>query len=333
MTTNKNLVLVGAAALVVGLFCPIVTLPFLGNVNLFNDGTNLLALAILALAAIAGAMALNGRERDAFWPGAAAGLLLIYHFVTLQYRLSQMRSSLDELKDNPFAGLAKTAVGTIQLQWGWLVLAVGAGLLIYAGIKARREIEQPLLSADDGPAKTVAAISILLAIGVIAWTLFGSALKPAQVSDTSTANTLTASSADPDLPGTESEEVSAEEAAYIRSNIRLYDFSARYYDSMLDGRVPGVDFKLKNNGTRTLNRVTVKVVFQDAQGKPIAEEEYSPVWVVENSFSTDDNKPLRANYIWQNEKGQFYTAKSVPSEWAEGKATATITNIEFAPGN
>lgn len=332
MTTNKNLALVGAAVLIVGLFCPIVTLPFLGNVNLFNDGTNLIALAVLALAIVGGAMALNGRDRDALWPGIAAAALLIYHFVVLQYRLSQMRSSMDELKDNPFAGLAKTAVGTIQLQWGWLILAAGAGLLIYAGVKARRELEQPLFNADDSPAKTVAAVSVLLAVGVIGWTVAGGSIKAATGQEDQNTAGLPATKSDSlDVPSTETEGPSAEEAAYIRSNLSLYDLETKYYESMLDGRVPGVDFKIKNNGNRTLNRVKVKIVFQDAQGKPIAEEEYNPVWVVENSYSNDNNTPLRPNYIWQNEKDHFYNAKSVPSEWAEGKATATITDIEFAP--
>ena len=68
MTTNRNRALVGDALLLVGLFCPIVTLPFVGCVNLFNDGSNIWALALLALAVVGGAMALNGREQNAFWP-------------------------------------------------------------------------------------------------------------------------------------------------------------------------------------------------------------------------------------------------------------------------
>lgn len=332
MTTNKNLALIGAALLTVGLFCPIVTLPIVGSVNLFNDGTNLIALAVLALAVVGGAMALNGREQDAFWPGAAAAIVLVYHFGQLQYRLSQMRASLTELDGNPFAGMAKAAVGSVQLQWGWLVLAVGAGCLIYAGLKAKRAEEQPILAAPDGPARTVAAASALVAMGVVGWSLYGAAIAPAAPPPTPAASASSNSAADLDLPGTEAKGPTAEEAAYIKANLRLYDLEAKYYESMLDGKIPGVDFKIKNGGTRTVNRLTVRIVFQDSEGKPIAEEEYNPVFVVEGGFS-DNDKPLRPNYIWQNEPDRFYTAKSVPSEWAEGKATATITDIEFASGN
>ena len=120
-----------------------------------------------------------------------------------------------------------------------------------------------------------------------------------------------------------------EEAAYIKQNLRLYDLRAKRYDSVLDGNVPGVDFKIQNNGNRTLNKVTVRVVFYDAAGNPISEEEYNPVIVSE--YSIGDNAPLRPHYIWQQELGSFYEAKNVPSEWAEGKASATIADIEFAP--
>ena len=330
MLTNRNLVLAGAGALVVGLFCPIVTLPFVGSVNLFNGGTNFVALVLLGAAVLAAAMALNGRERDAFWPGAAAAAILIYLFIDLQFRLSAIQQSAAELKDNPFGGVAQAAMATVQIQWGWLVLAAGVGVMIYAGLKGRREANVGILSADDGPAKTVALVSVLFAVGTIGWNVYGDHIQStaspateAATDDTSAIDNLTGPSS------VNATKPSAEEATYIRDNLKLYDLTARYYDTY-DGRKPGVNFKIKNNGNRTLDRVEVRVVFKDAQGNPIAEENYTPVLVSEYNIS-GDNTPLRPNYIWQNESGKFYVADSVPSEWATGQATATITGIEFAP--
>lgn len=329
--TNKGFVFAGAGALAVGLFTPVVTLPFLGTINLFNSGTNLVALILLALAAIAAGLALKDRETDVIWPGAAAALILGYHFLKLQYSLSHMRSEMAKsLQGNPFAGLAQTAMSGVQLQWGWIVLALGAGLLIYAGIMARRAAGIPLFGMADRTTKAIAAISAGLLLVVIAWDWIGKP-RPAANPDTATANMMgpavDSSSAAPGDDG----KPSPEEAAYIRDHLQLYDLRAKYYESLLDGRVPGVEFKIKNNGNRTLNRVKVRVVFQDKDGKAIAEEEYNPVWVIEGGYSADDRKPLRPNYIWQDEPDKFYAAKSVPSEWQEGKATATITDIEFAP--
>ncbi|MGN6270266.1 MAG: hypothetical protein ACTHM0_10290 [Sphingomonas sp.] len=324
---NKGFAFGGAAILVVGLFTPIVTLPFLGSVNLFNNGTNVLALCLLALAAIAAGLTLKDRVRDVIWPGIASAAVLIYYFVRLQYTLSQMRSAMSQsLRGNPFAGIAQTALSSIQLQWGWIVLALGAGLLIYAAFKQSRDEGSGLFSLHDGTGKAIAAVSIIIAVIAAGWNYIGkgtSEPKPAAsignaLSDTSTTDT----------PSTEATGTpTAEEAAYIRDNVKLYDLTAKYYDSY-DGRTPGVDFKIKNEGNRTLNEVDVRVVFYDKDGKPIDEENYTPVLVSE--YSMGDNKPLRPNYIWQNDPDQFYTAKGVPSEWAAGKATATVTGIEFA---
>lgn len=118
----------------------------------------------------------------------------------------------------------------------------------------------------------------------------------------------------------------AEKQVYV-ANVELYDLKARYYETYLERRAPGVEFKLRNKGTRTLRKVEVTVYFEDASGAVIAEQEYNPVLVTKYSFG--DNKPLKPNYIWQLERGKFYQAKSVPNEWKEGAVKAKITDIEF----
>ncbi len=115
--------------------------------------------------------------------------------------------------------------------------------------------------------------------------------------------------------------------AYIK-NIVLYDLKAKYYKTYLEEKVPGVEFKLKNKGDRTLKEVEVTVYFKDVNGTVITEEDYHPILVTNYSF-TGDNKPLKPNYVWQMERGKFYKADSVPSEWKEGAVSAKITNIEF----
>jgi hypothetical protein len=342
--TNRNLAFAGAALLAAGLFTPVVTLPFLGSVNLFNNGSNEVALVLLALAAGAAGLAAKDREGDALWPGAAAAVILLYLFVSLQYRLSALRQSIaGELKGNPFASLAEGALGSIQLQWGWLVLGAGAGLIVYAAVTARKAAERATFQVGGTVGRAAAGLSLLAALFALAWDLSGgggpasaaparesadasapsSSSSPAAAAGADLGNAATASSAGSPDPV---------EAAYIRDKLRLYDLQARYYESVLDGEVPGVRFKIKNGGDRTLDRVTVRVVFHDAAGVAIAEQEYNPVLVSEYSYG-GDNKPLRPNYIWQGDRGEFYSAKDVPSEWAPGKATATITDIEFAaPG-
>jgi len=125
------------------------------------------------------------------------------------------------------------------------------------------------------------------------------------------------------------QEAEKRQAAYIAEHIELYDVEASYMDSLLDGKVPGVLFKLKNKGDQTLEKVKVTVYFKDESGSIIAEEDFHPVLVRPYSYS-GKNAPLKPGYVWQMEKGKFYSAKSVPSEWQEGSMQARVTEIGFA---
>ena len=323
--TYRNMIFLGAALLVVGLFMPIVTMPMVGSVNLFGNGGNAAGLVLMALAALGAGLTLKDRPSDAFWPAVAACGVLAYCFARLQYGLARMRESLRELEGNPFAGLAEGAMGNVQIQWGWLLLAVGAGTMVYAAFKSRDAASPKLLSVPDTTTRRVVAGLALAGLLVL----------PAQ-DGIGRKDTTAAATESPGLslaataPSVDATTPSREEATYIAQHLEVYALEAKYYNSVLDGRVPGVTFKVKNNGSRTLNKVAVRIVFHDARGLPIAEETYFPVLVSDYSYGRA-NTPLRPNYIAQQERGQFWSAKSVPTEWQTGRATATITEIEFGP--
>lgn len=116
-----------------------------------------------------------------------------------------------------------------------------------------------------------------------------------------------------------------ENAAYI-DQVKLYAFEATYFDTYLEKHVPGVSFKLKNEGEKTLNHVEVTVYFKDASGGVITEKSFNPIYT--KGYS--ENAPLKPGYIWQLEQGKLYTVKTVPSEWKDGAAIAKITKIEIA---
>jgi len=125
------------------------------------------------------------------------------------------------------------------------------------------------------------------------------------------------------------EELDSLHTEYISRYLELYEVSAKYINPFFDVRVPGVTFKLRNKGNKSLDMVEVTFYFADASGRVIYEEEYHPVFVYEAAFSSDD-KPLKPGYIWQIENGRFYSTKSVPSEWDEGSIVARITDIMFS---
>lgn len=320
--TKQHLAFAGAAILIVGLFVPIVSMPIVGNVHLLMNGRSIPGLIILGLAVVAGFLTAAKKLPQVLWPGLAALGISLYAMGTLLTGLGDMQESIDDLADNPFgAAMAEGLITATQVQWGWLVLFAGAGLLVHVGLS----------NPDDGSAPTKGALSkVLIVVCALA------ALAPAAVnslsyspftSPSSWGNETATSSRSVMSASSDVYETSAEEVAYIAQHLQLYELQARYYDSVLDGRVPGVTFKVKNNGDRTLTMVRVRVVFRDENDQPIAEEEYTPV----SPYSYGGDTVLRPNYIWQNERNRFYTASQVPSEWRSGNAVASIVDIEFGP--
>lgn len=123
---------VGSALLVVGVFMPMISLPILGSMNYFQngegDGTFVLILGVLSAVAVA-------RQRyGALWlTGGASLALLTYAFATFQSRVSDVKANMGSgREDNPFEGFANALLGTVQLQWGFAVLVIGAVMVMVA---------------------------------------------------------------------------------------------------------------------------------------------------------------------------------------------------------
>lgn len=318
--TNRAIVFLGAGLLALGLFVPIVQLPMVGVVSVFAGGTSPIPYLLLAIAGLAAFMAFKEQSRDAFLPGISAGVVVVALFINLQIRLAGMRSQFEEsIADNPFAQGMAGMMDNVSLQWGWLLLIAGVGTIIYGAVQERKESE------NEAPTDQLAKVgSIVLAVAALGWLVYQSDL--VQGSQTPT-RAETEESGEASTIFGEEDAISNEAAQYMAQNVEVYDLTASYQDSMLDGRVPGVDFKVRNNGDRSLATVEVTVVFYDADGKAIAEEDFLPVF----TGGFDNDPPLRPGYIWQQERGRFYAAKSVPDEWESGKVTAKVKRIEFSP--
>ncbi len=124
--------LAGAALLFIGAFLPIVSLPAVGSVNYFNngqgDGTILIALAL-----ISALLVLIKRYKFLLVTGGLSLVLLGYTFFALNARIADAKAALEaQLAGNPFIGIAQAAMQSVQMQWGWAVLVLGAVLLLAA---------------------------------------------------------------------------------------------------------------------------------------------------------------------------------------------------------
>lgn len=217
-------------------------------------------------------------------------------------------------------GIISIVLGVLAMLVGWIpflgliaipVAAIGAFLafigLVLALVKKFKGIGMPLLGG------IICFIAIVISIG--------------STGSTSVAISEAIEETNASLNEANAQETK-EEKEYIESYLELYDIEAAYHETYLDGTVPGVLFKIKNSGTKTLNKIKVVVYFKDSGGNVIAEESYSPVLISE--FSFNDDKPLKPGYVWSMEQNKFYSAKSVPTEWEEGSVEVMITDIDFA---
>ena len=162
--------------LLLGTFTPIVSFPFVGDVDFFRagyaDGYVLLILTALSLA-----LAVTGRWKQVLVPALGSLAVVLWTFLGVQDTVADARSgSAAALAGNPHEGLAASVIQSIQWEWGWLLLFAGSGLLVYsAARKDRPEPEYPPLvsvtaedeygSAGEAPAAADAAQASAAAAG------------------------------------------------------------------------------------------------------------------------------------------------------------------------
>jgi hypothetical protein len=134
MDKKQTIAIIGAIVLFLGVFAPIVSVPFLGDINYFHNGEGD-GVILLVLAAATVPLALVKLYRSFWLTGGGSLAVLAFTFVNFQSKMTELRSSMEkDLAGNPFAGLGQAALGSIQLQWGWAVLVIGACLVIAAAI-------------------------------------------------------------------------------------------------------------------------------------------------------------------------------------------------------
>jgi len=128
--TKQFLGLIGSAVLFVGVFAPIVSIPIMGNINYFQngkgDGTIVLVLAVVSVILV-----LLKKFKGLWFTGLGSMAIMVFTFINFQMNLANIKTQMEaELAGNPFRGIADMAMQSVQLQWGWALLIVGAVLVI-----------------------------------------------------------------------------------------------------------------------------------------------------------------------------------------------------------
>lgn len=141
MNTKQVLGLIGSIILFIGVFTPIVSVPIMGNMNYFQngegDGTIVLVLAVISLILV-----LAKKYKGLWFTGIGSLGVMLFTFINFQSEMSQAKADMEsELAGNPFRGLADMAMQSVQLQWGWALLIVGAALVI-ASAAMKEEVSE-----------------------------------------------------------------------------------------------------------------------------------------------------------------------------------------------
>lgn len=141
-TINILLGCSGAAAMLLGFFCPILRLPIIGNMSylgfvglLLRSGavSEMTISAFLVVAAVVIAIvAAIAKHPPLFWiPGIAGCLSTLLTLGKYFWIQAQMSSTLKrDLDGNPFAGLAQAMAQAVSLDFGIGIIVIGVALII-----------------------------------------------------------------------------------------------------------------------------------------------------------------------------------------------------------
>ncbi len=311
-----------------------------GFTGIIGDGKIVLGLTVAAAAAYAASLLSQRRLIAALLGVQAWGTVAVFWMGGLIWKVAWLLDS-PEMKDNPFAALLGSQVSPgAGLYVGLIGGALIAGAVGYMLVRQLRQTKKVRYYYVSQGLSCALGMLLVVFVGFDRPPATGNGRNVLPGSEREAPAALDRRLGRPSPPAPQGGAQPPEEAPDLPvaravrekeeylPNVELYDVTARYYTTFLDERVPGVDFKVRNNGSRTLSEVEVTVYFKDARGNTVAEEDYHPV--LTSSFSLESSRPLKPGYIWQQERGKFYKAERVPSEWREGNIEAAITDIGFA---
>lgn len=252
----------GCLILAIGVFLPILRLPIVGSINYFANGRGD-GIVLIALAAISAFLCFRRAFSWLLATALPAIVLLLMTFFRIRSRISEMNASLSrDLADNPFAGLGQALAGSVQLEFGWAVLLLGAGLLLAAAVKGRTD--HPASVSILGFPRAAVLTAVVASVAVASLGL--SDLWPESVQPTAQSGTTSV----PSIPQTQ---VTPEPE---------YDFSSMLSTVSVSGRVMPKNFEasrfsdsvaiepiIRNTSNRTIVGIRGRIVVLDGFGKEV----------------------------------------------------------------
>lgn len=131
ISKQQLILLVGAILLLIGAFLPVLSVPIMGSITLFNNGRSD-GLIIVGLAVVAIALTVLNKINIIRIVAIASLAIVFFDLYRVYTKISNAKIEISEkLANNPFGNAASAMMDTIQLQYGWVVLIIGCLILLF----------------------------------------------------------------------------------------------------------------------------------------------------------------------------------------------------------
>lgn len=133
-STNRLLGFFGGAMLITGVFCPFVRVPFGGGIDYFRGGTGD-GVIVLVLGVVAVCLTILRLYVVNLFPGILSLAMLLFTYISFQQRLAATRAEMErEMAGNPFRGIGEAMLGSVTIDWGFVLLIIAAILTILSAV-------------------------------------------------------------------------------------------------------------------------------------------------------------------------------------------------------
>lgn len=140
--SSQSLGFLGVAIMTAGIFAPMASLPVVGTVSYFRNGSPE-AIALLVLSAFSIFFLKKKHYSWLYGPATWSFIIVSFSFYHYHDAIWQAKSSLDsELSGNPFRGIADVAMASVGMEWGWILLFAGSLLVLTAAYQKRRRLDR-----------------------------------------------------------------------------------------------------------------------------------------------------------------------------------------------
>ena len=149
MLNNKNIAIIGLILLFVGVFLPVLKMPLYGSLSYFQNGS-VDGIIFIAIAAIALVLIIKGKYSVLRFPGFGALLYLLFSFwlcMSGRYPI-QMKFAVS-MTPQATAAAEKLLQKSLQIDWGWGIMIVGAILMIVAGYMVPEKPKQVVTKTKE----------------------------------------------------------------------------------------------------------------------------------------------------------------------------------------